>query len=223
MSKKKEKNSKTKDIKIETIEIEDKPKETKSRRIWKRVINLLFVLAIIIIIMITTDYIRVTKFEYTPVFAIKTLELKDGGTTEYMGLGYKVIDYNQIQGRRDIEIGLWNLKRNSDPIDILDVDLAIEFTTDEVVAYKKYYKEFVRIKSILVETNEKENTITLRYTDEDGKYTLDMICKLVPEQTNISSFEKDKSITVIGTVKNYVGATKDNNKQIYIKNCIAQQ
>lgn len=197
--------------------------ETMSKNIWKRIINIVFSIIIIIIAMIVTDYVRVTKFEYTPIFAVKTLELKDGGTTEYMGLGYKVIDYNQIQGRRDIEMGLWNMKRNSSPIDLSDVDLAIEFTTDEVVAYKKYYKEFVRIKSTLVEKNEKDNIITLRYTDEDGKYTLDTICKLVPEQTNISSFEKDKEITIIGTISKYVGATKKKNKQLYIKNCIAQQ
>ena len=194
-----------------------------SKNIWKRIINIVFSIIIIIIAMIVTDYVRVTKFEYTPIFAVKTLELKDGGTTEYMGLGYKVIDYNQIQGRRDIEMGLWNMKRNSSPIDLSDVDLAIEFTTDEVVAYKKYYKEFVRIKSTLVEKNEKDNILTLRYIDEDGKYTLDTICKLVPEQTNISSFEKDKEITIIGTVKNYIASTKKKNKQIYIKNCIAQQ
>ena len=194
-----------------------------SKNIWKRIINIVFSIIIIIIAMIVTDYVRVTKFEYTPIFAVKTLELKDGGTTEYMGLGYKVIDYNQIQGRRDIEMGLWNMKRNSSPIDLSDVDLAIEFTADEVVAYKKYYKEFVRIKSTLVEKNEKDNILTLRYTDEDGKYTLDTICKLVPEQTNISSFEKDKEITIIGTVKNYIASTKKKNKQIYIKNCIAQQ
>ena len=194
-----------------------------SKNIWKRIINIVFSIIIIIIAMIVTDYVRVTKFEYTPIFAVKTLELKDGGTTEYMGLGYKVIDYNQIQGRRDIEMGLWNMKRNSSPIDLSDVDLAIEFTTDEVVAYKKYYKEFVRIKSTLVEKNEKDNTITLRYIDEDGKYTLDTICKLVPEQTNISAFEKDKEITIIGTISKYVGATKKENRQVYIKNCIAQQ
>ena len=194
-----------------------------SKNIWKRIINIVFSIIIVIIAMIVTDYVRVTKFEYTPIFAVKTLELKDGGTTEYMGLGYKVIDYNQIQGRRDIEMGLWNMKRNSSPIDLSDVDLAIEFTTDEVVAYKKYYKEFVRIKSTLVEKNEKDNIITLRYTDEDGKYTLDTICKLVPEQTNISAFEKDKEITIIGTISKYVGATKKNSRQVYIKNCIAQQ
>ena len=193
-----------------------------SKNIWKRIINIVFSIIIVIIAMIVTDYVRVTKFEYTPLFAVKTLELKDGGTTEYMGLGYKVIDYNQIQGRRDIEMGLWNMKRNSSPIDLSDVDLAIEFTTDEVVAYKKYYKEFVRIKSTLVEKNEKDNIITLRYTDEDGKYTLDTICKLVPEQTNISAFEKDKEITIIGTISKYVGATKKKNKQIYIKNCMAE-
>lgn len=200
-----------------------KSNETKSRRIWKKVINIAFTVIIINIAMIVTDYVRVNSFEYTPLFAIKTLELKDGGTKEYTGLGYKVIDYNEIQGRRDIEIGLWNMKRNSTPIDVSDVDLAIEFTNDEGKAFTKYYKKFLRIKSTVIESSEKDNIIILRYTDEDGKYTLDTICKLVPEQTNISSFEKDKEITIIGTVKNYVGATKKKNKQIYIKNCIAGQ
>ena len=194
-----------------------------TKNIWKRIINLVFTIIIIIIAMIVIDYVRVNRFEYTPLFAIKTLELKDGGTKEYTGLGYKVIDYNEIQGRRDIEIGLWNMERNSTPIEISDVDLAIEFTNDEGKAFTKYYKKFLKIKSTVLETNEKENKILLRYTDEDGKYTLDTICKLVPEQTNISAFEKDKEITIIGTVKNYVGSTKKKNKQIYIKNCIAGQ
>ena len=189
---------------------------------WKRIINVVFSIIVIIIIMITVDYIRVTKYGYTPLFAIKTLELKDGGTKEYTGLGYKVIDYNEIKGRRDIEIGLWGMKRNSKPIEISDVDLAIAFTNDEVKAYKKYYKKFMKIKSKVLETKEKENTIVLRYNDEDGKYTLDMICELVPEQTNIKAFEKDKEITIIGTVKNYKGSTKKENKRLYIKNCIAE-
>ena len=200
-----------------------KNNETKARKIWKKIINIVFTIIIIIIAIITIDYIRVAKFEYTPLFAIKTETLKDGGTTEYYGLGYKVIDYNQIQGRRDIEIGLWNMKRNSAPIDISDIDLAIEFTKDEEKTYNKYYKKFLRIKSTLKEINEKTNTITLGYSDEDGKYSLDIICKLVPEQTNISSFEKDTEITIIGTVKNYKGSTKKENKRLYIKNCIAQQ
>ncbi|MBR5370026.1 MAG: hypothetical protein IK137_01845, partial [Bacilli bacterium] len=141
-----------------------------TKNIWKRIINLVFTIIIIIIAMIVIDYVRVNRFEYTPLFAIKTLELKDGGTKEYTGLGYKVIDYNEIQGRRDIEIGLWNMERNSTPIEISDVDLAIEFTNDEGKAFTKYYKKFLKIKSTVLETNEKENKILLRYTDEDGKY-----------------------------------------------------
>lgn len=223
MTKKKEKNSKAKDIKVETIEIENKPQETKARRIWKKILNIIFTIIIVIIAIITIDYVRVAKFEYTPLFAIRTNTYKDGGTTEYYGLGYKVIDYNQIQGRRDIEIGTWNLKHNSKPIDISDIDLAIELTKDEVKTYNKYYKKFLRIKSILKDKNEKTNTITIGYNDEDGKYSVDIICKLIPEQTNISSFEKDKEINIIGTVKDYKGSTKKENKRIYIKNCIAQQ
>lgn len=200
-----------------------KEKGKKEKNIWKKIINIVFTIVVIIITIITIDYIRVTKFEYTPLFAFKTTEYKDGGTKEYYGLGYKVIDYNQIQGRRDMEIGLWNLKHNSKPIDIEDVDLAIELTKDEVKTYNKYYKKFLRIKSNLKDINEKKNIITLGYTDEGGKYSVDIICNLVPEQTNISSFEKDKEITIIGTVNNYKGSTKKENKRLYIKNCIAQQ
>ena len=221
MTKKKEKNSKTKDIKFETIE--NKPKDTKSRRIWEKVLNIVFTIIIVIIAIITIDYVRVAKFEYTPLFAIKTTEYKDGGTTEYYGLGYKVIDYNQIQGRRDIEIGTWNLKHNSKPIDISDVDLAIEFTKYEVKAYNNYYKKFLRIKSTLKDTNEKTNTIILGYTDEDGKYSLDISCELVAEQLNIEKFEENKQITIIGTVKDYKVKTDKNNRRIYIKDCIAEQ
>ena len=57
----------------------------------------------------------------------------------------------------------------------------------------------------------------------NGKYTTNIICKLIPEQTNISSFEIDKEITIIGTVKEYKGSTKKENKRLYIKNCIAEQ
>ena len=73
-----------------------KNKDKKPVNIWKRIINIVFALLLIIIVMITVDYVRVTKYEYTPLFAIKTKELKDGGTKEYTGLGYKVIDYNQV-------------------------------------------------------------------------------------------------------------------------------
>jgi hypothetical protein len=40
---------------------------------------------------------------------------KDGGTSEYLGLGYKIIDYNKIDGRKDVVfiplyINKWGIK-----------------------------------------------------------------------------------------------------------------
>lgn len=188
----------------------------------RKIINIIFVVIILLLIMISIDVISISRFDNGPYFAIP-LKTYEEGTKEYYGLGYKVIKYNQIQGRRDKEIGLWNLKYNTNPIDLSDVDLAIELNNDEEKTYNKYYKKFVRIKSTLKNKKEKENTIILEYNDEDGKYTTDIICKLIPEQTNISSFEIDKEITIIGTVKEYKGSTKKENKRLYIKNCIAEQ
>ena len=199
-----------------------KEKVKKERNIYKRIINIVFVIIILMLIMISIDVISVSRYGKGPYFAIP-LKTYEEGTKEYYGLGYKVIKYNQIQGRRDKEIGLWTLKYNTKPIDLDDVDLAIAFRKDEEKAYKKYYKKFLRVKSTLKEIDEKKNIVTIGYTDEDGKYTMDIICTLVPEQTNIVAFEKNKKITVIGTVNNYKGSTKKENKKLYIKNCIAQQ
>jgi hypothetical protein len=40
--------------------------------------------------------------ERPPLFAILTNLYKDGGTSVYTGLGYQVIDYNQVDGRKDV-------------------------------------------------------------------------------------------------------------------------
>lgn len=47
------------------------------------------------------DYNMALK-DMPPIFAIRTQLYKDGGTSIYMGLGYQVIDYNQLDGRKDV-------------------------------------------------------------------------------------------------------------------------
>ena len=189
----------------------------------KRIINIFFTVILVIIAVITIDIIRVAKYDKTPLFAFNTKTYKDGGTKEYVGLGYKVIDYYQLQGRRDIEIGTWNLKYNNKPLTIQDVDLAIELNDNEVDTYKAYYKKFVRIVSTLKKVDKKNKKLVLGYIDEDGKYSVDIICNLVDEQMNIDKFEKDKQITIIGTFKDYKTKTDKNNRRVYIKDCIAEQ
>ena len=189
-------------------------KEYKKSRL---IINIIFTIIMICLVMVCVDMISVNKYNKGPYFAIK---LKDNklGYKEYYGVGYKVIKYNQKNGRRDMEIGNWNLKANYTPIDIEDIDLAIEFQTDEVVAYKKYYKKFVRIYSSVKKVN--KDNLVIGYEDEDNKYTLDIICNMADKD---KKYEKDKEIIIVGTVTNYKGSTKKDNKRLYINNCLAAQ
>jgi hypothetical protein len=66
---------------------------------WK----LLIVIFIILLSFITSiiDYKLALK-EQPPIFAIQTKLYKDGGTAVHYGLGYKVINNNQLDGRKDV-------------------------------------------------------------------------------------------------------------------------
>ena len=204
-----------------TIE-EEKTVDKKYKR--GKMINTIFVIVCFLIMaMITTDIIRVAKYDKKPLFAINTKTYKDGESKAYIGLGYKVIDYNQLQGRRDIEIGTWNLKYNNKPVTIQDIDLAIDLNNDENKTYTNYYKKFVRIITTLKSVDKKNHKLNLGYIDEDGKYSVDIVCNLVDEQMNIDKFEKDKQITIIGTFKDYKAKTNKTNRKVYIKDCIAEQ
>lgn len=56
--------------------------------------------------LIFTDY-SLAQVDKEPIFAIKTVTYKDGGTQEYMGLGYKIIRYSILEGRQDTVFGTW--------------------------------------------------------------------------------------------------------------------
>ena len=100
----------------------------------KPIIKIVLIIVISIILISTifaiVDYNR-TKKELIPIFTIKTKIYKDGGSVEYLGLGYKIIKYNQldnyencdneyhnnvnnldciIKGKKDFVFGFWTLK-----------------------------------------------------------------------------------------------------------------
>ena len=56
------------------------------------------------------DILLVTKKKIGPFLAINTKTYNDGGTKEYYGLGYKVIDFNMLNGYDEIKIGSWFMK-----------------------------------------------------------------------------------------------------------------
>ena len=85
----------------------------------------------------------ISKYNKGPFFAIPVKTYKDGGTKVYYGIGYKVIKYHQKQGRRDIELGTYSLKYNTNPIEADAIDLAIELYNNQTSSMEKYYNCFI--------------------------------------------------------------------------------
>ena len=116
-----------------TIKSTDNPKKKKRKKKEKikkakdpkKIINIVFIILVIIMVMIATDVICVSRYNIGPFFAIRTSQYKDGGTKVYYGLGYKVIKYNQVQGRRDTKIGFWTMPYSVEPTTISTLDLEI--------------------------------------------------------------------------------------------------
>lgn len=63
------------------------------------------------LIFFAIDYSRVQK-QVKPIFCINVATHRDGGTKEYYGLGYKVIDFHTLEGFDDIKIGTWFMDYN---------------------------------------------------------------------------------------------------------------
>lgn len=76
----------------------------------KNIIIILIVFILLAMLFFAIDYSRVQK-QKKPIFCIKNPagEINDGGTVEYFGLGYKVIDFNRLDGYNEIKIGLWSM------------------------------------------------------------------------------------------------------------------
>ena len=82
----------------------------------------------------------------------------DGGTIEYLGLGYKVIDFNTISGYDDIKIGTWTMKYS-------DFD-------DEISKYDKIKEQQIEIiQNSKVATIEVEKT-PKKSENSNKSYTL---------------------------------------------------
>lgn len=63
-------------------------------------------IGLIFISVLITDICRLEQ-NLEPIFSIKMGAYSDGGTKEYLGLGYKIIDYNKLDGYDGYKIGTW--------------------------------------------------------------------------------------------------------------------
>ena len=96
------------------------------------------VIVILGIVFFVVDYKRVQKQE-KPIFCIQNPAgiINDGGTVEYFGLGYKVIDFHTIAGFDDIKIGTWFMDYN-------------DFNEEMKVYEEKYEEELNKNKKYVI-------------------------------------------------------------------------
>ena len=206
---------------------EDDERETRiykkiRRNRLSRMINVIFTLVIIILVLIACDVLLVSKANIGPFLAFPIKTYKDGGTKEYIGLGYKVIKYKQTQGRRDTVLGPWSLKYNATPISIDDIDLAIEIQDNKERTYEKYINEFVRINSNLLDSDKEKRKYTLGYYDDGEKYSIEIICSLIKGE-KWKELSLGNSTSVIGIFSDFKEKKKDMPNRIYLKNCFIEQ
>lgn len=74
----------------------------------------LLIILVILIILITTfiivDCLRL-KANNKPIFSLNFgIQYLDGGTKEYYGLFYKIIDYKKLLGYNGIKVGPWFMR-----------------------------------------------------------------------------------------------------------------
>ena len=190
--------------KLEGIPVEEEKK-------IKKISTIIMIVIIVIGVLVTTDILLVTKVGVGPFLAINTKTYDDGGTKEYYGLGYKVIKYNQKVGRRDTVIGSWGIKYNTNPETFTIRELAYSIINDN----NNHVGEFIRLTGTISSKNNKNNTVTLKFTDDiDGKYDLTVKAELLCK--NIKDLNKDAPISLIGVIKSYY------NKTLTIENVFAE-
>ena len=172
---------------------------------------------IVIGVILAFDFLCGLKLGIGPIFALPLKTYEDGGTIEYYGVGYKVIKYNQIQGRRDKEIGSWSLKYNSNPITIQDIDFAISMKDNKNKTIEKYNNKFVRIITTLQKNDTSNKELIFGFYDDKQEYEIELICKNKDIQSNNITLEIGKETTILGKL------SYDKNKKFYIKNCFIEQ
>ena len=207
---------------IETENINEIDLETTEEKHLFKILNIILIVIVVIATIISMDTVCVSKYQKGPFFAIRTKVYKDGGTKVYYGLGYKVIKYHQEVGRRDIAVGLWTMPYNTKPTAISILDLAIELGNHPKESFKKYQKQFLKIEGEVYKVNNKKKELTLRFLDEDKKYSLDITCSMA--EVNKEIIEGDH-IEVIGTVSSYtLGDNKKDNSisKLGLENCFAK-
>ena len=176
----------------------------------KKGLKILFIIIGIIIVLgivfFVVDYNRVQKQE-KPIFCIQNPAgiINDGGTIEYFGLGYKVIDFHTLARYDDIKIGSWFMDYNDFNEEMKEYEERFEEalrqnedTIEDVFNAKiKEIREHNGITTILIEGLE-TNDINHR---GDFDFSIDNDTELLWNNTKIeiSDLKEGQNVSITST------------------------
>lgn len=127
---------------------------------------ILLVIIILGIVFFIIDYNRV-KNNNTPMFCINTGTLRDGGSVEYLGLGYKVIDFNTLDEYDDIKIGTWFMNYD-------DFQEEMKSSKNEVGEKNEEENIVQTFNARIEEITDNSNMLVNRTDMENGEYYINI-------------------------------------------------
>ena len=193
------------------------------KKLLKVIVIVLGIIVVLGIVFFIVDYNRVQKQE-KPIFCIQNPAgiISDGGTIEYFGIGYKVIDFHTLAGYDDIKIGSWFMDYNDFEEEMKEYEKEFEEELNKNKEYAINLFELEEISSITIDTlaqydNEKEfkdeETIEEIYEVFANKKTSIESVNDIPVNPDILYFVKLKNNS--GNYKSAYIYKKDN--QYYIE------
>ncbi len=185
-----------------------KEEKKNSNNILKSIFIKPLIILVIILILVTIviiDIYRVSTSDKKPLFAIETKTHDDGGTKEYLGLFYKVIKYNQDDGKKSNEVGFWTLNYDTTPV-------KIDFNkVNKESELKELYNTYIEFTSPIKYLGIEDKSFVFEYEVENNKYLV--YCQLYDLDINISDFAVDQEIKLTGVVSEY------SDSELLINNC----
>ena len=175
----------------------------------KIILIIIFIIIVLGIIFFIVDYNR-AKNNQKPLFCIKTGTLLDGGTIEYLGIGYKVIDFQTLAGFDDVKIGSWSM----------DYD---DFR-NEMKVYEERFEETLGAGVVVIKdgkiNNETliENFLNKAAIDSSEEQTL-----IIQEHTSEDEYVEKKIKFIPGVISDKTSEDKANDSVEELEKALEEQ
>lgn len=177
----------------------------------KVIIAIIVIIVLLALIFFVVDYNRVQKQE-RPIFCIQNPAgiIKDGGTIEYFGLGYKVIDFHTLAGYDDIKIGSWFMDYNDFKKEMKEYEM--KFYTNNIIHFSKTIDETL----IELDIPNTWNYIEMPKDDENDFYKYALKIYKDNEEQYAVLYVYNNKFGVCGTGRTSKNVTLSNGKEATI-------